>query len=853
MTRIAWRAVRAHLGQFAMSILAVALGVAFVTGTFSLREMLSSTFDEIVGASTTADAYVRVPDDGSDVVSGRTSAAPGLPLSLADRLGAVPGVKAVIPSLQGPITLVGADGTAVRSTQAPSFALAYDRRDPSVASLEGRAPQGPDEILLERHTLDSSGLHVGDRTRVVLLGEVRDVTVVGVVDFGAPMAGATIVLLDPAVEEAAFAAAGTAPAFAVYADAAAGLTEQQLVDRLGPVARDAGAQALTGAAMRAETSSQISRQLGFVSTFLLVFALLALFVGAFIIANTFTMSVRQRMREFALLRAVGASPRQVFGSIVTQSALIGLVGSAIGVLGGLGLVELIGVVLEKMDMTLSTQVPLSASTVVIGLVVGTGVSVAAASLPARRAAVVPPVEAMRDEVTVNERSLHRRGWTGLVMVVAGTAGVGVAAVRPHLGGAGTLLGVGAGLVLIGTLVVGPVVVPAVVRLLAAPAVAWLRPVGRLARGNVVRNPRRAANTAGALTIGMALVGAAAVIAASTQASVGALVGSEVRADYVLRTGMSDTIAPALVDKVRALPSVAQAEGFPWTQVLAAVGHTPTGSDAQSLVAVEPAMVGSLLQPSSSDGSVTGALAGGELVADKLLASDKGWRIGDTVTVTGPLGEKALRIGAIARSGAVGQALWASPAVVDALVPAAQQPDTTVLVKARPGADLTALRAELTDLSRPYYVVSVMDSTQFVDGLAAQVNSMLAILYALLGLSVAIAVLGIVNTLALSVIERTREIGLLRAVGLGRLQLSGVITVESVLTAVCGTVIGLAVGIGLASALPRLYADQGLSQPSIPGSSLTGMLGLAVAVGVVAAVWPAVRAARLPVLDAVAQE
>lgn len=853
MRRIAWRAVRAHLGQFAMSIVAVALGVAFVTGTFSLREMLSSTFDEIVGASTTADAYVRVPDDGSNVVSGERSAAPGLPLSLAGTLERVPGVQAVIPSLSGPITLVGASGTAVRSTQAPSFALAYDRRDPSVAGLTGRAPVGRDEIAVERHTLDSSGLHVGDRTKVVLLGDVHEVTVVGAVDFGAPMAGATIVLLDPAVEQAAFAPAGTTSSFQVYADKSAGLTEQQLVDRLAPVASDAHAQALTGAAMRAETSSQISKQLGFVSTFLLVFALLALFVGAFIIANTFTMSVRQRMREFALLRAVGASPRQVFGSILTQSALVGVVGSAIGVLGGLGLVELIGVVLQRMDMTLSTRVPLSASTVLIGLVVGTGVSVAAASLPARRAAVVPPVEAMRDEVTVNERSLRLRAWAGLALVVAGAAAVVVAAVRPHLGSAGTLLGVGAGFVLIGTLVVGPVVVPAVVRLLAAPAVAWLGPVGRLARGNVVRNPRRAANTAGALTIGMALVGAAAVIAASTQASVGSLVSSEVSADYVLRTGMSDTVAPALLQKVQALPSVQQAEGFPWTHVLAAVGRAPTGADGQALVAVEPTMVGSLLRPSSTDGPVAQTLASGELVADKLLAKDKGWKIGDTVSVTGPLGEKSLRIGAIARSGAVGQALWASPSVVDTLVPAAQQPDTTVLVKAAAGADLNALRTQLTDLSRPYYVVSVMDSKQFVDGLAAQVNQMLDILYALLGLSVAIAVLGIVNTLALSVIERTREIGMLRAVGLGRLQLSGVITVESVLTAVCGTVIGLAVGIGLAASLPRLYADQGLSQLSVPGSSLAGMLVLAVLVGVVAAVWPAVRAARLPVLDAVAQE
>ncbi len=848
MGRIGLRAVTSHAARFVMSVLAVALGVAFVTGTFALRHMLSSTFDEIVNASATADAYVRMPttSNATDLTSAG-AVGRGVPLSALDAVRSTAGVRLANADIQGPVTLVGADGTAVRSTQAPSFALPFHADDPSFAHLEGRGPANASEVMLERHTLESSGLHVGDRTHLVVLGKATEVTVVGEADFSAPMAGATIVLLDEATMRADFAPAGTVASLSVYAQP--GVSPAQLVQRLQSVA-PAGAEVVTGAQLRQETRDTIAQQLGFISTFLLVFALLALFVGAFIIANTFTMSVRQRMREFALLRAVGASPAQVFGSIVVQAAVVGVAGSAIGVLGGFGLVEGIGAVLRGMDMTLSSQVPVTASTVVIGLVVGTVVSVAAAALPARRAAVVPPVEAMRDEVTVHERSLHRRGWAGLVLVAAGAAAVLAAVLRPAADRAGLLVGLGAAAVVVGVLVVGPVLVPWVVRWLSAPAVAWWRPVGRLARGNVVRNPRRAASTAGALTIGMALVGAAAVLAASTSASVRHVVVSEMHADYILRTDMPNTVAPEVVDQVKALPDVASVYGLPWASAtVAAHGTTST----QGVVAIDPAMLGSVLTPETLQGPVADALARGEAVLDTDFATGHGLAIGDRIGVTGPAGERTLTVGGLYHSVAVNAAVVASPATLDALVPVEQQTDTTVTVVAAPGTDLTALRTQLAGIVKPYYVVSVMTSGEFVAGLAAQVNQVLAVLYALLGLSIVIAVLGIVNTLALSVIERTREIGLLRAVGLGRLQLAGTITTESVLTAVCGTVVGLGTGVALAASLPRVFHDQGLSQLAVPVASLLGMLVLAVLVGVAAAVWPAIRAARLPVLDAISQE
>ena len=261
-----------------------------------------------------------------------------MPLTLVDELEAVDGVAAVLPDVQGPLVLVGADGTAVQSTQAPSFAFSYDPRDPAVDVVAGRAPADADEIAVESATLAASGLAIGDATSVVVGGEVRPVTVVGEIGLGAALAGATVVFLDPATAEAAFAPDGTVATISVLADD--GLTEQQLVDRLAPVLAESGvpAEAVTGDEVREQSTENILTVLGFITTFLLVFAGISLFVGGFIIANTFSMWVRQRTRELALLRAVGASPLQVFTSIVLQAAIVGVVGAILGVAGGLGLV-----------------------------------------------------------------------------------------------------------------------------------------------------------------------------------------------------------------------------------------------------------------------------------------------------------------------------------------------------------------------------------------------------------------------------------------------------------------------------------------------------------------------------------
>ena len=856
MLRVTLRSVRAHAVRFALSVLAVSLGVAFVAGTFALRTMLSDTFHGIVDAQAPADAYVR----GDSTLAGGGDTGGGLtlggqrtpvPLALADEVTAVDGVDVALPELAGSIVLVGADGTAVQSTQAPSFGLAFDERDPGLDLVEGRAPQADDEVAVESATLASSGLGVGDRTKVVVSGEVRDVTVVGEVDAGGPLAGATLVYLPVDVATAAFAPEGTVPRLSVHA--ADGADEQQVVERVTAALDDAGtagAEVVTGQSLRDELRGDIDQTLGFVTSFLLIFAVVSLFVGGFLISNTFAMSVRQRVREYALLRAVGASPAQVFGVVVGQAAVVGLVGSALGVLGGLGLVSMLRVVFEAMGMDLVGDIPLEATGVVTCLALGTLVSAVAAAVPARRAALVAPVEAMRGEVTVPERSLHVRGLAGAALVALGAAAVLFAALRPDSRGAEPALGAGAAVVLVGVLVASPSLARAVLRVLAVPFVRALPPLGRLAQGNVVRNPRRTASTAGALIIGMALVGAVSVIAATGQASLVQVVESSTDADLVLRSATSAIPDGAYAD-VSALPEVGRAESLAFTfgGVSPEPGVAPGPSDGASVLGLRPGVLGDALVVEVLDGDVAD-LDDTHAVVNQAVTGE-GWAVGDEVTVSTAAGERTLEVAAVVDTRVTSGSVFVTKDVLDELAPGPAQTSDTVFIDAAPGVGDDELRAAVTAAVSPYVVVSVQDRDQFVDQMAAQVDQLLVILYALLGLSLVIAVLGIVNTLALSVIERTREIGLLRAVGLGRLQLAGVITVESVLTAVFGTLVGLAVGVGLASVLPRVYAEEGLDRLVVPWGGLALMMVLALVVGVLAAVWPGGRAARLRVLDAIA--
>lgn len=844
MRRVALRGIRAHLGRFLLSVLAVLLGVAFVAGTFSLRTMLSGTFSDIIASSMVGDAYLRGAQEAAstevDPATG-TTARNAIPLDVVAAAEDVDGVARVLPDLTGPAIVVGADGTAViAGGGAPSFAIGLHPDDPTARVVDGRAPDGADEIALEAASLRASGLAVGDTATAILGGALTEVTVVGEVEFGAPVAGATILFLDVGTATQAYASDGTVATVAVYAED--GVGEEELTERLQDAVGDDVVTAVTGATMRAEAEEQVQQILGFISTFLLVFAAISLFVGAFIIANTFQMLVRQRQREFAMLRAVGASPTQVLTSILVQAGVVGVIGSAAGVGAGVALVAGLREVFAAMGMELSGRIPLDGFTVAVSVATGTLVSLAAAAVPARRAALTPPVEAMRDEVTAHDGVSPVRAGLGALLLTGGVVTV-VLATRAETGG-GTLLGVGASAVVLSVLVLAPTVVPAALGVLAAPVVAAARPLGALARGNVTRTPRRTASTAGALMIGMALVGAAAVLAASTQASTRVIVENESTADLLVQSA-TRSVPGEVVEALAAVPGVDRVDAV-------RVGAVSVDDETTVAVAVDAGVFGTALDVEVVDGD-TARLADGEVAVQRSRARTEGWAVGDTLTLSAGRGEREVTVGAVVDSRVLGAPVVLPEDVFAEIVPGAEQAVDTVFVVAEPGTDVAALRDDLTALVQPYVVLSVLDNEALADEIAEQVDQVLVILYVLLGLSIVIAVLGIVNTLALSIAERTREIGLLRAVGLGRAQLATVVTIESVLTAVFGTLLGVTVGTALAATLPTVFAEEGLSVLAVPWAQLAVLVALAVVIGVVAAVWPAVRAARMDVLEAIAYE
>lgn len=853
MLRVALREVRAHLVRFGLSVLAVALAIAFVTGTFSLRSMLADTFGSIIASTTQGDLYLRgsapLEDDaGGGPPAGTpqplSAARQPVPLDLAATAADVDGVEQAVPDLLGTAVLVGADGQAVVNGQAPSLGSALRENDPSGTLLAGRAPRDAGEIALETTALETSGLQLGDETQVVLgAGVPRTVTVVGEATYGNPMVGTTLILVDAATGEAAFAPEGLVPSVAVFLDPDADTDAVRAA--LADVVPD-DIEVVTGETVRAEANEAIEQIVGFLGTFLLVFALIALFVGMFIIANTFAMTVRQRQREFALLRAVGASPLQVVANVLVQAAVVGAVGTALGIAGGIGLLALLRTVLAAMSMELGGDVVIGPADIALVVALGIVASMAAAAVPARRAATTPPVEAMREDVVVVERSLRLRAGVGVVLLVGGLGAVWVA-LREGTTSAGTWLGVGAGGVLLGTLALSPLLARSALTALAAPFL-LLRPVGRLARGNVTRSPRRTASTAGALLIGMALVGACAVIAESAQASTRAVVETESRADLTVQSA-TRTVPQQVAAEIAALPEVGRADAV--TSGGAVLVHDGEQRTEQ-VIGIPADAFGDTIEVVVRAGALE-ALADGEAAVARTAANEHGWAVGDVLTVRAPSGDRDITVGAV-----IDSQLLNAPLVIDAdlfaeLVPAAQSAVTAVFVDANDAVAAADLRAAVDAVADPYVVLTVQDADELTSSLADQVNQAMAILYALLGLSIVIAVLGIVNTLALSVMERTREIGLLRAVGLGRLQLAGTIVIESVLTAVYGTVLGVAVGVGLAATLPAVFADQGLTDLAIPWGLLGAFILVAALVGVLAALGPAWRATRLPVLTAIATE
>ncbi len=852
MWRITLKGVAGHKLRYALTALAILLGVSFMAGTLVLTDTMSRSFDGL---------YNDIYHSTDAVVRGKQAFNPGTSYTnqreridgaLATTIDKVPGVKAVSVGIVGYAQLIGRNGKAIGnpSNGPPTLGQAWS----DVAALNplhllpgGHPPRSSDQVVIDEHSADVGHFTVGDR--VVILSQLPPATYVitGIATWGgaASPLGASIAAFEPATAAKVLGEPGKVDQFNV--EAISGVSQQQLVDRLQRVIHDPKIEVVTGQAVTVEGQNAVHQALGFFNTFLLVFALIALFVGSFLIFNTFSIIVAQRLRELALLRAVGASRAQVTGSVVGESAIIGVVASAAGLVAGVGLAAGLKAGLNALGIDIpATGLVVTARTVMLALVVGTAITVASAVLPARRAARVPPVVAMQELVTEPRTQSTTRLATGLVVTGLGTTLL-LTGLFTHVGNRVAFVGGGAAIVFLGIAVLGPLVARPVSRLLAAP-LAWRRTTGRLAGQNAMRNPARTSATAAALMIGVALVSLMTIIASSTKASVNDIIDSAMRADFVISSGTvpggNNGFSPTLVQKLDRLPQVAAATGIR-NGVVRIDGATKT------ILAADPAHVNDLFDIGVVRGHIASMTADGIAVSTQ-VAGDRHLGVGSPVQVTFPTtGRQTFRVQAVYTARTLAGDYVLPLAAAEGNFP--QQLDYQVYVKLAPGVSSSAGRHAVNAVLAAYPTATLLDQAQYKEQQAAQIDRLLNLVYGLLALAVIIALIGIANTLALSIYERTRELGLLRAVGMTRGQLRSTVRYESVIISMLGAVEGLTVGVLFGWAMVAALGSQGVTHLVVPVPQLVLVAALAGMAGVVAAVAPGRRAARLDVLRAVTTE
>ncbi|HSE09274.1 MAG TPA: FtsX-like permease family protein [Nocardioidaceae bacterium] len=842
MVKLSLRSLLVHKLRLFLTVAAVTVGVAFVSGTFVLSDTMSKAFDELYdGLTEGTDVAVQAEPAYTDI----TTQGQLRPLddSLVDLVREVPGVEVAEGSLTGFALILDKDGEPVQPGGAPTLGAstsADERLAGAFTMRDGRAPAGAGEVALDAASAAEAGYSVGDDATIVFEDGRGVFEVVGIVGFGETdsLAGATMAAFDTATAQQVLGKEGRVDQIAVKA--ANGVAAEDLRDDIAAVLPD-GVEAMTGRELADKNSDSVREGLGVFTNILLVFAGVSLLVGSFVIWNTFNVLVAQRRREVALLRAVGATRPQVLGGIVIEAFAIGLVSAALGLLSGVGLAvgirELLAVIGLEVPTTSAAVEP---RTILAALLVGVVVTVVAAVAPAWAATRVAPIEALREATPVNGGIGRTRRAVGLFLLAGGLAGlVACAAVgnQPALTGLATLVAF-AGLV-----TSGPMLATGVARLAdrGRRGGGW-----RMAARNIARAPRRSAATALALTIGLTVVCAVAVTAASTKASVVDMVADGNRSDIILKpAGQGAGMSPAAAELVREQDEVDAVVQMRFSGAM--LDGNPSfvaGLQRQDLDEVVDLGVAS--------GSVEDFGKGSMLLGVR-QAEALGLEAGDQITVTFPeTGEVELEVAAtFERDAVIGSAYVIS--LDDFEENVTSRLDVAVLITAAEGvAADEALRA-VEDTLAGYPNIVVNDPSGLTKDAQAQVDQLLGLVTALLLLAVVVAILGIVNTLVLSVVERTRELGLMRAVGATRAQVRTVVRRESVLMSVLGAVTGIGLGTAAGIALSRALDDQGISALSVPVGTLTVYLVVAALVGILAAIGPARRASRVDVLRAVTVE
>lgn len=830
MIRLTVRTLLAHKLRLALTAISIVLGVTFVAGTLVLTDTLSGTIASLYGS-----VYRHIDFEV------QATGVRNIPQAVLAEVRAVPGVAAAEGSVSGYAQFVQRDGMPVKTGLEPAIGLTFNpiSRMSAFQLISGSAPTGPHDVVMDAVTAQRYRFAVGDRVRILLPGSPQTFTITGIarlVGAGA-VPGATFAGFSLPTAQRLFGAEGRLYAIDIATRAGADKAEVgRGIDKVLPP----GLDLLTGRQVARQQTQDSTQALAPLSLALLIFGFISLFVGAFTIFNTFSIIVGQRTRELALLRVLGASRRQVFGSVLLESALVGLLAATIGI--GLGVLVALG--LQALLSGLGVPLPagplvFGAQTVVVGLAVGVGVTIMAALLPAWRAVRIPPVVALVP-------GPPDRGVTGGRRLAVGGGGAILALVVIGFGLATSdamSAGIGAAVLFVAAAMLAPLAAEPTANVLGWAPARLLGAAGRLGRANSARDPRRTAQGATALMVGLAVVSSVTVLGASLAQSATDSVVNAVRANLLI-TSSSGTLSPAVVGLVSSLPGV---------------GSTCTVYGAQfevrqQMVPIRSVCTRGLAQAvnlTMEAGSASLALKRGELLVSATIAKAEHLTIGSRLAVSFPDQPRAhLRVGGIFRP----NSLIGSYLVGNALFEAHFRGQLPGGILVGAASESTGLEHAIREALRPYPTLSVESRAQFEAQQTAAINQALGLVYALLALAIVVAFIGIVNALMLAVFERTREIGLLRAVGMQRRQIREMVRTEAVILSLFGALLGVLLGTGLGAALTfSLRQQQGLTAVVVPWGNLLAFVVLAALLGLVAASWPARRAARLDVLQAIAAQ
>ncbi|GMQ93869.1 MAG: ABC transporter permease [Acidimicrobiia bacterium] len=850
MFRTAIKSLFAHKVRFVLTAIAIVLGVSLVAGTFIFTDTINSQFDDLLD-----DIYAGI-DVSVRAQSGDFSAGTEpFPSSVLADVEAVDGVE-VAEGGVGSITaqVLDKSGDAIGGQGPPTLGFSWGE----AASLNpmrikddaGRAPEGRGEVVLDANTVTNAGFELRDSVTVVAFNGPEEFELVGIASFGNQdsLLGATIVMFE--LEEARRVFGFGDELTGINVQAETGVGAQDLTDRISQVL-PSGVEAVTGETEQGEQAADINEGLSFLSIGLLSFAGVSIFVGAFIIQNTFRIVVAQRTRELALLRAIGATGRQIRTMVITEALFIGFVGSIAGIIFGFvmallirGLMNLLGFGVPPGALVLLPR------TIIVAMLVGLTLTLLSSLLPARKASRIPPVAAMREDAArTPRRSLHTRAVAGTVITGVGVLLLAVG-LFASVGRAIIFVAAGAAIAFIGVSVLAPLAARPLADVIGWPLPRLFGISGLLARENTKRKPRRTASTASALMVGVALVAFFSVFGSSTKASVSETVFELFPADLTFQsTNQTDPEMPAAISPAFAL----ELETYGELGVVSAMqfGRIVIDGKTHFLGAFDPSTIDQVLALQPNGDAISAVSEPGSLIVASGFLEDNGWQVGDVVSVE------------FARTGVVLMPVVGTFETDDfSNIYLSTETfksnyryvgDGVVLANTADGVEVVEAKEAIAPTVGSFGNVKAQTKSEIVDEAETQIDQALALFTGLLLFAVLIAVLGITNTLTLSIFERTREIGLLRAVGMVRRQVRRMIRWEAVIIATFGAILGVGIGIVLGWAVVQALADEGFGAFSIPIGQVILALVLAALAGVLAAIWPARKAARMNILDAISSE